>query len=73
MIVISPTDLRNEQKKYLELAEKEPVVIKRGNKLIHLIVKDRLITDEDLKRGITCEEAKKRVFKHIDTLFDEKK
>lgn len=69
MIIISPTDLRNEQKMYLELAERENVVVKRGNKLIHLIVSDRVITDEDLKRGITGDELKKRVFNHIDTLF----
>lgn len=70
MIVISPTDLRNEQRKYLELAEKEKVVVKRGNKLIHLVVSDRIITDEDLERGVSGEELKKRVFKHIDTLFE---
>ena len=70
MIVISPTDLRNEQKKYLDLAEREKVVVKRGNKLIHLVVSDRVITDEDLKRCITGTELKKRVFKHIDNLFD---
>ncbi len=69
MIVISPTDLRNEQRKYLELAESEKVVVKRGNKLIHLVVSDRIITDEDLARGITGTELKKRVFKHVDTLF----
>jgi len=73
MIVISPTELRNEQKKYLELAEKEKVVIKRGNKLIHLVVSDRVITEEDLNNGISCAEAKRRVFKHIDTLFEEKR
>jgi len=73
MIVISPTELRNEQKKYLELAEKEKVVIKRGNKLIHLVVSDRVITEEDLNNGISCAEAKKRVLKHIDTLFEGRK
>ncbi len=71
MIIISPTDLRNEQRKYLELAESERVVVKRGNKLIHLVVSDRTITDEDLARGITGQELKKRVFKHIDTLFEQ--
>lgn len=71
MIIISPTDLRNEQRKYLELAETERVVVKRGNKLIHLVVSDRAITDEDLARGITGTELKKRVFNHIDTLFEE--
>lgn len=72
MIIISPTDLRNEQKKYLELAETQKVVVKRGNKLIHLVVSDRVISDEDLSKGISSQEAKKRVFKHIDTLFEGK-
>lgn len=70
MRVITPTQLRNEQKKYLELAETEKVVVKRGNKLIHLVVSDRLITDEDLERGITGSELKRRVHKHIDKPFD---
>lgn len=70
MRVITPTQLRNEQKKYLELAETEKVVVKRGNKLIHLVVSDRLITDEDLERGITGIELKRRVHKHIDKPFD---
>jgi hypothetical protein len=56
MIVISPTELRAEQKKYLDMAEKQQVAIKRGNKLIHLVVKERLITDEDLEMGMTADE-----------------
>lgn len=70
MIVISPTELRAEQKKYLDLAEKQQVAIKRGNKLIHLVVKERLITDEDLARGISGDELKKRMHKRIDRIFD---
>lgn len=72
MIIITPTDLRSQQKKYLDLAETERVVIKRGNKLIHLVVSDSVISDEDLVNAITGSELKKRVFKHIDTLFDER-
>lgn len=70
MRIISPTELRNQQKKYLELAETERIAVKRGDKLIHLVVSDRVLTEEELKRGITGEELKKRVFKHIDNLFD---
>lgn len=70
MIVITPTELRAEQKKYLDLAEKEEVVIKRGSKLIRLVVQERTITDEDLKRGITAEELKSRMHKRIDKMFD---
>ncbi len=69
MIVITPTELRSQQRKYLELAEKEKVVVKRGKKLIHLVVSDRVISDEDLQNGITGAELKKRVFKHIDNIF----
>jgi hypothetical protein len=72
MIVISPTELRAEQKKYLDLAEKQQVAIKRGNKLIHLVVKERLITDEDLERGISGEELIRRVHKRIDAFKDKK-
>jgi hypothetical protein len=56
MIVISPTELRAEQKKYLDMAEKQQVAVKRGNKMIHLVVKERLITDEDLANAMTAEE-----------------
>ncbi|MDR0733491.1 MAG: hypothetical protein LBF08_05480 [Dysgonamonadaceae bacterium] len=70
MVVISPTELRAEQKKYLDLAEKEDVVIKRGQKLIYLVVKERTITDEDLRRGITGEELLERLRPRIKKLFD---
>jgi hypothetical protein len=73
MIVISPTELRAEQKKYLDLAEKQEVVVKRGNKMIHLVVKERLITDEDLARGISGEELLKRVKKDIEEIYSRTK
>jgi hypothetical protein len=71
MVIISPTELRSEQKKYLDMAEKEDVVVKRGSKLIHLVVRERTITDEELKRGISAEELKKRMHKRIDKMFGE--
>ena len=70
MIVISPTELRAEQKKYLDLAEKEDVVIKRGSKLIHLVVRERTISDEDLQQGISGEELLKRLRPRIKSLFN---
>jgi hypothetical protein len=70
MIVISPTELRAEQKKYFELAEKEQVIVKRGNTLIELVVKQRAISTEDLKNGVSVEEVKRQVHAHIDKLFD---
>jgi hypothetical protein len=73
MIVISPTELRAEQKKYLDLAEREEVVIKRGKKLIHLVVKDRTITDEDMEKGITAEELLMGVKEDIKEIYSRKK
>ncbi|MDR2003936.1 MAG: hypothetical protein LBQ74_12965 [Prevotella sp.] len=73
MIVISPTELRTEQKKYLDLAEKEQVAIKRGSKMIHLVVKERLITDEDLRTGLTRDELMKGVREDIKEIYSRKK
>ena len=73
MIIISPTDLRANQKKYLDLAETEKVIIKRGKKLIELVVKDRLITEEDMKNGITAEELLKGVKDDIKEIYSREK
>ena len=71
--IISTTDLRNQQKKYLELAETQKVVVKRGDKLIHLVVHDRVISDEDLKRGINGEELMNLVRKDVKEIFNRQK
>lgn len=66
MIIISATDLRKDQKKYFDLAETEKVVIKRGRKLIQLVVsEEKLITDEDIKNGITAAELVQAVTENI--------
>lgn len=69
MIVISPTELRAEQKKYLELAEVEQVLVKRGTKLIELVVRERSITDTDIRESLSLEEVRKQVHRHIDKKF----
>jgi len=70
MIVISPTELRTEQRKYLELAEKEQVVVKRGTKLIELVVKERIVSDDDVRNSLSLNEVKEQVHQHIDKKFD---
>ncbi len=47
MIIISPTELRTYQKKYLDLAETERVVIKRGRNLIELKVTTSISPSND--------------------------
>ena len=64
-MIVSP-----EQKKYLDLAEKEKVVVKRGTKLIELIVRERTVTDNDVRNGLSLEEVREQVHKHIDKKFD---
>lgn len=41
-ITISPTELRANQKKYFDMAEHTRVFVKRGNKLIELVVSDEI-------------------------------
>ncbi|MDR1154768.1 MAG: type II toxin-antitoxin system Phd/YefM family antitoxin [Bacteroidales bacterium] len=45
MIVISPTELRNNFKKYFDLANKERVIIQRGTAEIFELVKRERIDD----------------------------
>ncbi len=70
MIIITPTDFRANQKKYLDMADKEKVLINRGDKYIELVVKERIITDEDLANAISAEELKERMHRRIDELFN---
>ncbi|KAA6348994.1 hypothetical protein EZS27_003594 [termite gut metagenome] len=42
MIIITTQEFRERQKKYFDLAEKERVIIKRGKKLVELVVCDSL-------------------------------
>ena len=73
MIIINPTDLRANQKKYFDLAETEKVIIKRGRKLIELVVRERLITDDDLNNGITADELLMGVKEDIKEIYSRKK
>jgi len=70
MIVISPTELRTQQRKYLDLAETTKVIVKRKDKLIELVVKERMITEEDVKNSLSLEEVKEQVYDHIDSKFN---
>ena len=42
MVIITVREFREKQKKYFDLAELEHVVIKRGKKLVSLVVSDKL-------------------------------
>ena len=57
MRVISSSELRNNMKKYLDLAVNEKIVIQRGkNETFVLTRKDYLEPDEDLKRAVSAQD-----------------
>ena len=69
MIIISPTELRTEQKRFFELAEKERVMVKNKNNIIELVVRKRTITDDDVKNSLSIKDVKRLVHEHIDEKF----
>ena len=57
MRVISPSELRDNMQKYLDLAGDEKIVIQRdGNETFILTREDYLEPDEDLRRAISAQE-----------------
>jgi hypothetical protein len=57
MRVISSSELRNNMKKYLDLATNERIVIQRGrNETFVLTREDYLEPDENLNRAISAQE-----------------
>ena len=80
MKVISSAELRNNMKKYLDLASNEAIVIQRGqDEMFVLQKKDSLIDfeisdeiPEDFNRAITVDEAKDRLQNGIRKMFEAK-
>ena len=73
MVIISPTELRSNLKKYLELAGAERVVIQRGRTEVFELVKRKHLEESDindLAHSITGDELLKRVIPRIDNIFE---
>lgn len=74
MRVISSAELRNNMKKYLDLAANEQIVIQRGKKESFVLRKQEYIApDEDLARAISIEEFREGAKNHVKSLFGESK
>lgn len=74
MLVISSAELRNNMRKYLDLAKTQQIVIQRGKTETFVLSEERYLTpDEDFHRAISLEEFKEGAKKHIRTLFSQKK
>lgn len=73
MRVISSSELRNNMKKYLDLAANERILIQRGrNETFVLMREDYLEPDEDLRRAISAKELLIGVEEDIRAAYKEK-
>ena len=62
MRVISSSELRNNMKKYLDLAVNEKIIIQRGRSEAFVLSKEEYLEpEEDLKRAITGQELLKGI------------
>ena len=73
MVVISSAELRNNMKKYLDLARTERVVIQRGrDESFVLVAQNNASSDADLARAITVDDVIERVREGLTQMFEKK-
>ena len=72
MVIISSAELRNNMKKYLDIAKTEKVLIQRGRNETFVLVAQNNADDEDIRRAITVDEVLARVREGLNEIFDRK-
>ena len=72
MIIINSAELRNNMKKYLDLARTERVVIQRGRDETFLLVAQNNASDSDLSKAITVDDVIERVREGLTQMFERK-
>ena len=72
MVVISSAELRNNMKKYLDLARTERVVIQRGRDESFVLIAQNNTPDADLARAITVDDVIERVREGLTEMFERK-
>ena len=72
MVVISSAELRNNMKKYLDLARTERVVIQRGRDEYFVLIAQNNASEEDLARAITVDDVIDRVREGLTQMFEQK-
>ena len=72
MVVISSEELRNNMKKYLDLARTERVVIQRGRDESFVLIAQNNAPDADLARAITVDDVIERVREGLTEMFERK-
>ena len=70
MLVISSAELRNNMKKYLDIAKSEEVIIQRGKtETFVLSMQKHLSPDEDLARAISMDDLLSGVKEDIREMY----
>ena len=72
MVVISSAELRNNLKKYLDIAKTEEVLIQRGRNETFVLVARSNAPESDLERALTVDEAIARISKGLEEMFERK-
>ena len=72
MVVISSAELRNNMKKYLDLARTERVVIQRGRDESFILIAQNNAAEADLARAITVDDVIERVRDGLTQMFEER-
>ena len=72
MVIISSAELRNNMKKYLDIAKNEKVVIQRGKNETFVLVAQNVNSNEDLSRAITVDEVLARVREGLNEMLERK-
>ncbi len=72
MVIISSAELRNNMKKYLDIAKTEKVLIQRGRNETFVLVAQNNAAEEDLNRAITVDEVLARVREGLNEMFERK-
>ena len=72
MVIISSAELRNNMKKYLDIAKNEKVVIQRGRNETFVLVAQSNAAEEDLNRAITVDDVLARVREGLNEMFERK-
>ena len=72
MVVISSAELRNNMKKYLDLARTERVIIQRGRDESFVLAAQNNASDADWNRAITVDDVIERVREGLTQMFEKK-
>ena len=72
MVVISSAELRNNMKKYLDLARTQRVVIQRGRDESFVLIAQNNAPEADLARAITVDDVIDRVREGLTQMFERK-